>query len=547
MKFGLVFPKYTDVGQMYDFYFGLSIISSCLKQRGYEVFCLNPNHYKEPIEKQLSDFIRHNKIDILCTGGMSVHFNEINKVLWTAKALKSDIITVVGGAIVTSNPKVTCWGIRNIDYGIIGEGEETIIELADAIDNGKDVSGIKGLAYFKDDEYTVTGDRIPVSNLDSVPMPDYEGFEYGKYIKLFSPGESHFFSILDEVRSGYIMASRSCPFSCTFCYHHPLSKYRQRSMDSIFKEIDYLVDKYNINFLNIIDELFSFDKKRMYEFASRIKKYNIRWWVNLRVSDVDKETLEILKDAGCFMVSYGIESISDKILKSMKKHITSEQIERALKLTYEAKLNIQGNIILGDPEETEETVKESVNWLMAHPEYGLNLVMIRTYPFAPIYKYALSKGLIKDEFKHMSDGFPLINLTGMSDKKYHELSIYVENFGEDPRTFLSGEVMDTSSLDGVYALHIKCSKCGVISIYRNMSQRSFRTYFKVICRSCGVHLNIENILAYGQNYTFYDKIMSIIVKNFKQNVNKNGGINRLYCILKKIKNHKLIKGQRKYV
>jgi len=405
------------------------------------VFCLNPNHYESSLEKQLSDFIINNKIDVVCTGGMSVHYNEINDVLRVSKNIKPDIITIVGGAIVTSNPKVTCWGIKNLDYGVVGEGEETIVELAHALVNKTDIEIIKGLSYFKNLGYHLTPERVPIKNLDKIPMPDYEGFEYDEYIKLFYPSENHFFSIMDNVRAGYIMASRSCPFACTFCYHHPSSKYRQRSLDNIFFEIEYLIYKYDINFLNITDELFSFDKKRMYEFASRIKKYNLKWWTNFRVSDVDKEVLEILKNSGMFMISYGIESMSDKILKSMKKHITKSQIEEALRLTYEAKINIQGNIILGDPEETEETIKESIDWLKNHPEYGINLVMIRTYPFSPIYKYALSKGLIKDEFEHMVNKFPLINLTKMSDKKYKEISIYVENFGEETKNLLGGNVI----------------------------------------------------------------------------------------------------------
>jgi len=553
-NFLLVVPKYVDKGQMYDFNFGLSIISACMKQHGYNVFCLNPNHYTIPIEQQLSNYINKNHIDVLCTGGMSVHFNEINKVLESAKKVKPDIITIVGGAIITSNPKVTCWGIKQIDYGVVGEGEETIVELADAIIHNKDVYSIKGLAYFnKGNEYIITDDRIPVANLDKVPIPDYEGFEYDEYIKLFYPSENHFFSIVDNVRVGYIMASRSCPFACTFCYHHPLSKYRQRSLDNVFQEIDYLVDKYNINFLNIVDELFSFDKKRMYEFASKIKKYNIKWWTNLRVSDVDKEVLETLKDSGVFMISYGIESMSDKILKSMKKRITKSQIENALKLTYEAKINIQGNIILGDPEETEETVKESIDWLVAHPEYGINLVMIRTYPFSSIYKYALSKGLIKDEFEHMVNKFPLINLTKMSDKKYQELSIFAENFAEETQHFLSGKVMEsiitslTPEKENVYSIHIKCSSCNEISEYKNMVQKSFRTYFKVICRNCFVHLQIENEQAYRQNYTTYDRILSSIIKNLKSRVNKNRVINYMYYTLKNLKKHKLIAVSNKYV
>ncbi len=548
-KFGLVFPKYVNKDHMYDFYFGLSIISSCLKKSGYSVFCLNPNHYDIPLKEQLLGFIKDNNIDIICTGGMSIHYKEINEVLNLSLEMNPNIITIVGGAIVTSNPKVTCWGIKNIDYGVIGEGEETIVELADAIINEKDISLIKGIVYFNNNEYTITEERIPVKDLDTIPFPDYDGFEYKEYMKLFRPSESHFFSVLDDVRPGFIMASRSCPFACTFCYHHPSSKYRQRSLDNVFKEIDYLIDKYNVNYLSISDELFSFDKERMYEFAKGIKKYNLKWWTNFRVSDVDKDVLQTLKDSGLFMMSYGIESMSDKILKSMRKHITRAQIENALKLTYDAKINIQGNIILGDPEETEETVKESVDFVESHPEYGINLVMIRTYPFSQIYKYALSNNLIKDEFKHMTDGFPLINLTKMSDDKYNDISIFVENYLEEPSHHINGNVVESkivSFMPNIYSLKIKCSSCGIVSEYSNMRQKSFSPYFTLICRNCYCHILVENIIAYKKNYKFTDKIIAITAKNLKSNVNKNIFIKYLYKILKGLNKNKMIISLKKY-
>jgi len=554
MNFGLVVPKYVNKGQAYDFYLGLAIISACLKQHNYNVFCLNLNHYDEPIENQLSNFFNLNKIDVLCTGGMSVHYSEINNVLTTSKKIKPDIITIVGGTIITSNPKVACWGIKQIDYGVIGEGEETIIELADAIINKKDTTLIKGLAYFnKDDKYVITEERIPIFNLDTIPFPDYDGFEYGKFLKTFYPSESKFFSILDEIRVGYIMASRSCPFACTFCYHHPLSKYRQRSLDNVFKELDYLIDKYNVNYLYVTDELFSFEKERMYEFAARVKQYNIKWWTNFRVPDVDKDILNTLKNSGAFMISYGIESINNDILKSMKKHITKAQIENAMKLTYEAKLNIQGNIILGDPEETEETAKDSINWLKAHPEYGINLLMIKTFPFSSVYKYAISKGLIKDEFEHMKNKFPLVNLTKMSDKKYLELCVYVENLNVEIQNNLDGIVLSskiiskTENGNNIYSFDIKCPSCNAKMTYNNMVQKTFRTHFIIICRNCYGNIRVENMKAYNKNYTLYDKAMNNIFKYIRDNVNKNIFIKFAYSTAKTLKKHNIIVVSDKYI
>ncbi len=403
MNFLFVTPKYVNRGQPYEFYLGLAYVSSYMKHKGFNVYCLNPCHYDNPIEKQLFEQINRQKIDVVCTGGMSIHFNQINNILYTVKKIKPEIITVVGGAIITSDPKLALENMQ-IDFGIIGEGEETMAELADALCNKKDVNKVRGLAFFNKQKLIITQEREPISNLDLLPIPDYEGFEYDHFVGLFSPTSHGIMStIIDEVRHGRIVASRSCPFSCTFCYHPLGKKYRLRSLDNVFYEIDYLVERYSITILGLQDELFSFDKQRMYEFAQRIKKYNIKWMAQLRVNDVDDKVLKALRDSGVYLISYGIESLSDTILKSMNKKITVSQIENALRLTRNNNIAIQGNILFGDPAETEETIKESLDWWKSHPEYGLNLSMIITLPDAPIYKYAIAEGLIKDKLQYMKD------------------------------------------------------------------------------------------------------------------------------------------------
>ena len=319
MNFLFVTPRYVNRGQTYEFYFGLAYVSSYMKHKEYNVFCQNTNHYNIPLEQQLSEYIDDKQIDVICTGGMSFQFNEINTLLETVKKIKPEIITVVGGAIITSDP---CLALENmqIDFGIIGEGEETMVDLADALCHGNDVSKVKGIAYYDaKNNLTITEHRDPIADLDALPIPDYEGFEYGHFVSLFTPAHNFYFTILDEVRPAYISTSRSCPFSCTFCYHPLGKKYRQRSLDNVFKEIDYLVEMYNINVLLILDELFSVNKERMYDFAKRIQKYNIKWSPQLRVTDVDENVLKALKDSGVFAISYGIESASDKILTSMQK------------------------------------------------------------------------------------------------------------------------------------------------------------------------------------------------------------------------------------
>ncbi|MFA4870856.1 MAG: radical SAM protein [Pedobacter sp.] len=550
MNIGIICPKYVNKGQTYVFNLALATTSAWIKQHGYNVVCLNPNHYDEDIVVQVTRFVKENGIDIVYVEDTFVWHRQIREIFDTVKKIDSRIVTIAGGTIVTRKPDIGFWGIKTIDLGIIGEVEETIIELLEMIE-GKNTNPVNGTSCYdpSTNKYILMEPRRALPNLDTLPIPDYEGFKYGKYMELFYPSENHFYSVLDEVRVGNIMGSRSCPFKCNFCYLHGTAignRYRQRSMDHIFREIDYLVEKYNINFLNTYDLLFSVGKDRLYEFAKRIKKYNIKWWAQIRVPDVDEDLLKTLKDAGMFQASYGIESIDENILHSMGKHITVEQIEHALELTYRTKINIQGNIIIGDMEDTKESVEKSLEWLKKNWKYGLNLVMIRTHPFSPQYMYAVEKGIITDQFEHLNNVFPLVNCSKMSNKDYESVSVYSENYSDDPRYFYHGEVME-SCVDHGYTLKIKCQNCGTINEYRHMHRKSFKTFFKVICRDCHVHLRVENLKAYGIEYSILDRVMSIVIRELKTRVNSNRVLHQMYCMVKKMKNNGIIKVSEKYV
>jgi len=533
VNFLFVHPKYCSRGGFYHFNLGLAYVFSYMKHKGFNVSCLNLCHYDKPIDIQLAECITNEKIDVICTGGMSINFEEIHSILAAAKKIKPGIITIVGGAIVSSDPKLALENMP-IDFGVIGEGEETMAELANVLSKGEDASNIKGLAYL-DTKYNlvIPGERPPIEDLDSLPFPDLEGFEYGYHLNTFKPNSHlYYHTILDEVRVGKIITTRSCPFSCTFCYHQLGKKYRQRSLDNVFKEIDYLVEKFNINTLILLDELFAVDKKRIYEFAERIKKYNIKWNPVLRVDNVDRDLLKALRESGVYIISYGIENLNDEILQSMQKGITRIQVEKALQLTKEAGIGNQGGILFGDPAETEETVKKSIDWWLKHRRYGLTLGMIITLPDAPLYRLALERGLIRDKLQYMKNKFPLLNLTKISSKKFKKLCDFVSNYRDDEKYIVTGEVISSErQLDtccgnspsllskqygkGLFTIKVKCPECAGMNEYRNMYYDlfgRFTKYFPVLCRNCNMLLWISTKEAFSKSYHFHN-IITAVMKN----------------------------------
>lgn len=363
-----------------------------------------------------------------------------------------------------------------VDYGIIGEGEHTVAELAAVLEEAGNLNEVNGIIYRREGLYYKTAPRAEIGNLDELPYPDYEGLEYAEILKRTVNDPA----ALGRQRFGYISLSRSCPFGCTFCFHPSGTKYRRRSLKSAFDEIDYLMTKYQVENFYVEDELFVARKEDLTEFCQEITKRKVGFVIQLRVDMVDEEKLIMLRDAGCLSVSFGLESADDRILRSMNKRITVSQIEEALALCYKLGINIIGNFIFGDPAETLETYSRTMQWWYEHEKYPIWLHPIIAYPGSAIYKYACAKGIISDPVAFIKEGCPLINLTGMSDKEYRTM---VTDIGMASKT--SETIDDTEALyegNNKACIKSRCLHCHRENTYRGVDV--FRNTALLRCPHC---------------------------------------------------------------
>jgi radical SAM superfamily enzyme YgiQ (UPF0313 family) len=536
MNYLIINPHYVTKGEPYHFPLGLAYISSSMKKEGFNVVVLNLCHYDTSIKSVktiIGDYINSHDINVVCSGGKSIHYNHISHIFEVTKEIDQKIITICGGAIITSDANMAIEHMA-VDFGITYEGEISVVKLANYLEGRESFENLTGVVY-RDENNSVkfTKPAETIEELDEIPFPDYEGFGFGEFVTLHLPFSNQYYTVFDEVRPAKMITTRSCPFSCTFCYHPLGKKYRQRSLDNVFEEIDYLVQNYRINHLEIYDELFSVNKSRMLEFAKRIKPYNLVWFAQFRVSDVNEEILSQMKDSGLIFISYGIESMSDVVLKSMKKKIKKEQIEKALKITRNLNIGIQGNLIFGDIEETEETVQESLDFWFKHPEYGLNLGMIMCIPDAPIYQYALQNGFIKDKFDFMKKEFPLINVSKMSEETYAKLVMKVDNlsYGHDDKVgeVISSKFTSVSSCGKkLYEIDVKCPSCQQVFTCKNASVYLPIKYTTMICRKCFWRFKIKTLKAFTEDYTLFGKVFFMVTREVAHLRTKYQYINELF-------------------
>ncbi len=470
MRILIIAPRYRPYGQYYELPLGLASISSYLKAQATgldKVIFINLNEY--PNDDILPAVVP--SADILLTGGLSVHYRQIKGLISRTKSLNPNIRIVLGGGIISSDPELVTAALKP-DLAVIGEGE--LIDLT-----------AQGIV------------RMPaIDNLDALPFPDYEGLGVRYYLDRQLCGDEHYTYPVDKPRALPIVASRSCPHNCSFCFHPTGRTYRQRSLDNVFSEIEHLVETYQINILTLLDELFSAFPDRVHEFCDRIRPFGLRWMTQIRVDSLNPELLSHMKDAGCFQLSLGIESMDDRVLESMHKHTTAKQIEAALGWCYSAGIGIQGNLIFGDKAETVETAQNSITWWRQNKKYAINMTHIVPYPGTELYQYAIASGILRDRQKFLEDGCPVLRLTPHLPAISGLLqSVRTEN--ELPaKSYHMVKTGQDAYRGDLYRVEATCPHCNFVNNYSDLYFGSTGAAFKsgkgyrIACRACNQRFDL---------------------------------------------------------
>lgn len=443
---GLIFP------------IGIAYIIAVWKRAGHQVDAINL-HFTTEWEIHKGDY------DFVATGGLACHVAALRAILRKAQA--AGVPTILGGGIVTSEPELMATSLRP-DYCVLGEGEDTALELLAALEAGQDPAQVPGLGFFREGVFVTSPPRKPILDLDRIPVPDFDVLRFPELLDQMRPSDMYSLDLFDHPRSYPLLGSRSCPYNCTFCYHPLGQKYRQRSLDSIMAELADAIPRYRINVIEILDELFAVHSDRLIEFCRRLLEitqtvpWEVRWSCQLRVDRLSDALLATLKDSGCFCVSFGFESYSATVLRSMEKHITPEQIHQAVHMTLSRGISIQGNFIFGDRAETRETAEETLSFWREHTEAGIMLGFIHPYPNSQIYQYCLKKGIIQDRLDfiehHLSDR---INMTGLSNFHFFLLvaRVAMHSLRYTPHATPSRLEADR--------IVVACPHCGSENDYRN--------------------------------------------------------------------------------
>jgi len=452
MKILFAVPPYHSVN--YQVPNGVGIVATVTKNAGFDVQVLLANINERIIDyhNRVRDVVVQQKIDIVALGGQSPCYTHIKQLIHTVKEVGAT--TILGGTIVDSSP-ITVPKNIGADYCVYGEGEFTFLELMNCLKSGdiNGVSGIKGLIYLQNGELITSPPRECIADLDALPFVDPELCHLDVGLK-----------IKPEL---IMMASRSCNYNCTFCYRLKGSSYRTKSLDYFFRELDFYIDKYKnkIESLLIMDYMFNKDQDRIKEFCRRIKPYNLPFRLQTRVDSVDEQIILDLKHAGAHTIAYGLESASNKVLKSMRKRYTIEKALNIIQFTKMQGMNVLANIIIGDIEDDMDTVSESEAFYLKYANsLDLFIDLIRVFPGTHLFGYALTNGIIKSELEFLEAGCPYVNVSKLPDDVYELLADKYKAF-YSATAMITRRPLEKSSLelevesDGVMKYTSYCPKC----------------------------------------------------------------------------------------
>lgn len=374
---------------------GIAYLASMLLKAGFDVELLDPIA-DNLSEAEFEDILRQKEFDVCGISTVSNAFYLAEAAAKIAKKVNPKCLVVMGGPHVISMQRInrldTIFEGGCIDFAISGEGEITLVELANALNTGKkDFSKIAGLVWKHDEKPVINKPRADIENLDELPFPAFE--------LLKSKGYRRTPASFKREPVYPIMVGRGCPYDCVFCNKIFGRRVRFRSVDNVIKELIHLKNDLGAKEIRFWDETLTLDKKYIMELCKKMisLRLNLSWTCYGHVNTFDEEAFRWMKKAGCWEIDFGVEGGTDKVLKEINKGITVEQVRRDIKIVKKAGMEARCFFILGLPGDDEYSVKETINLAVSsNPDYAM-FYLLQVYPGTRLWDIEAGKGKIGEK------------------------------------------------------------------------------------------------------------------------------------------------------
>ena len=370
---------------------GLAYIAGVLEKNGHQVKIFDCDAETGDATAKILEICTNWQPAMVGFYAMTWTYFQAKKLAAEIKNHHPQIITVIGGPNVSCLPRESV-ELGQFDFGVRGEGEETIIELVNYLQkkNGLLLEQIKGLIFKKNEEIIINPARDLITDLNNIPFPARHLLSVEKYFDVFAR----------QKKIATLIATRGCPFECIFCDRENRMgrNWRVRSPQNIAQEIKAVKEKYGIKEFMFFDDNLIVNKKWGLELCHQLKPLKIICECRNRVDLVDQELLTTMKDAGCYRIRFGFESGDNRILKLMKKAITVEQSARCAQICHQVNMEMFGYFMMGLPTETPLEVEKTTAFaLKTEPAFAVfsKAIMI---PGSELFAYGVQNNLISFDY-----------------------------------------------------------------------------------------------------------------------------------------------------
>jgi radical SAM superfamily enzyme YgiQ (UPF0313 family) len=394
--------------------YALMSMGAVLKAQGMEVEVLDLLSTRYAVQK-IEDCLARFRPDLIGVTSVTMNFSGAVRILQTCKTLMPGAAAVIGGPHATFMAEETLRSYPEVDIVVRGEGEETILEAARALEKREGLEQVRGLTFRRNGTVVRTEDRPFIADIDRLPLPDRGLFPVSRYLALRVPAS--------------VLTSRGCPTGCSFCVGYRMTGRKGRFRNPL-RVVDEIEAARRLGFEEVCidDDLFTRNRRHVTAICEEIlnRGLKLKLYIFARVDTVDEPLLRKLGEAGCAMICFGLESGNQRILDLAGKRATVERARRAVELCKGAGIAPFGSFILGLPGETRETMEETVSFAQSLGiPHGFHL--LSPFPGTRLRERAAEYGL-----KILTDDWSLYDadhaVTETEALKAGEVESLVKNF-----------------------------------------------------------------------------------------------------------------------
>lgn len=400
-------PPYERIAPGYDFVrhianrspsLGLLHLAAQVREDGYQTAIIESDIEGLSVDQVVERIVRE-KPDYLGLTLFTVAVWRAWQIAKKIKRLLPDVPIIVGGPHLSSMGRETMERFQEFDIAVIHEGELVLAEMLPRLDRGEDLFQVKGIIYRNQGLLVETPKGPIIDNLDELPMPAWDLLP--NFPNAYLP------AIYDYPRGpvATIAASRGCPFLCKFCDTSTFgARVRAYSPEAVFNMMKYLQETYGIRHIMFVDDLFIASRIRTLALCDLIinNRLDMTWSCAARVDTIKPDVLKRMKRAGCWEISFGLETGSDELLEKMEKAARVEKSELAINWTHQANIRSKGLFMLGYPGETEESIDKTKYFVRRLPMTTMNLTKFTPYPGSPIYREIFGTNILEDHWQRMN-------------------------------------------------------------------------------------------------------------------------------------------------